>query len=37
LGEEKKLEKARLTLIMATKIVLGNVLDLMGISKPEKM
>jgi len=37
LGEEKNLEKARLALIMATKIVLENVLDLMGISKPEKM
>lgn len=37
LGEEKELEKARLALIMATKIVLGNILDLMGISKPEKM
>ena len=37
LGEEKNLEKARLALVMATKIVLGNVLDLMGISKPEKM
>lgn len=37
LGEEKDLEKARLALIMATKIVLENVLDLMGISKPEKM
>ena len=37
LGEEKNLEKARLALIMATKIVLENILDLMGISKPEKM
>jgi arginyl-tRNA synthetase len=37
LGEEKELEKARLALIMATKIVLENILDLMGISKPEKM
>jgi arginyl-tRNA synthetase len=37
LGEEKELERARLALVMATKIVLGNVLDLMGISKPEKM
>jgi arginyl-tRNA synthetase len=37
LGEEKDLEKARLALIMAVKIVLGSVLDLMGISKPEKM
>ena len=37
LGEKKDLEKARLALVMTTKIVLGNVLDLMGISKPEKM
>jgi arginyl-tRNA synthetase len=37
LGEEKDLEKARLSLVMATKFVLFNVLDLMGISKPEKM
>jgi arginyl-tRNA synthetase len=37
LGEEKDLEKARLALLMATKIVLENILDLMGISKPERM
>ena len=37
LGEEKEFEKARLVLIVAVKIVLGNILDLMGISKPEKM
>ncbi|MBU4285152.1 arginine--tRNA ligase [Patescibacteria group bacterium] len=37
LGEKKDLEKARLALIMATKIVLENILNLMGISKPEKM
>ncbi|HUT96421.1 MAG TPA: arginine--tRNA ligase [Candidatus Paceibacterota bacterium] len=37
LGEERDLEKARLALIMATKIVLENILDLMGIGKPEKM
>jgi len=37
LGEEKELEKARLALLMATKFVLSSVLDLMGISKPEKM
>jgi arginyl-tRNA synthetase len=37
LGEEKDLEKARLALIMVTKIVLENILNLMGISKPEKM
>jgi len=37
LGEKKELEQARLALIKATKIVLENVLDLMGISKPERM
>jgi arginyl-tRNA synthetase len=37
LGEKKDLEKARLALIMVTKIVLENILNLMGISKPEKM
>jgi len=37
LGENKELEKARLLLILATKIVLKNTLDLMGISAPEKM
>ena len=37
LGEKKELEQARLTLVKATKIVLGNVLNLMGISKPERM
>jgi arginyl-tRNA synthetase len=37
LGEEKKLEKARLALALAAKIVLENILDLMGISKPKKM
>jgi arginyl-tRNA synthetase len=37
LGEKKELEQARLALIKATKIVLENVLNLMGISKPEKM
>ena len=37
LGEEKDLEKARLALILATKITLKNTLDLMGISAPEKM
>jgi len=29
--------EARLSLILATKITLKNVLDLMGISAPEKM
>ena len=37
LGEKKNLEKARLSLITATKIILENILDLMGISKPERM
>jgi len=33
----KNLEKARLSLILATKIVLENVLNLMGVSTPERM
>lgn len=37
LGEEKDLEEARLALILATKTVLKNTLDLMGITAPEKM
>jgi len=37
LGGNKELEKARLALILATKIVLKNILDLMGITAPEKM
>jgi arginyl-tRNA synthetase len=37
LTEDKNLMEARLNLILATKIVLKNVLDLMGISAPEKM
>ena len=37
LGDYKDMEKARLSLVLATKIVLENVLDLMGISKPVKM
>jgi arginyl-tRNA synthetase len=37
LGDYKDLEKARLSLISATRIVLENLLDLMGISKPKKM
>jgi arginyl-tRNA synthetase len=37
LGENKDIEKARLALIMATKIVLENILNLMGISRPERM
>ncbi len=37
LTENKNLTQARLTLVLATKIVLKNILDLMGISAPEKM
>lgn len=37
IGEEKKTTQARLGLIQATKIVLKNILDLMGIAAPEKM
>ena len=37
LGDYKALENARLALVWATKIVLENILDLMGISKPKKM
>ena len=37
ISKDKKLSSARLSLILATKIVLKNTLDLMGISAPEKM
>jgi len=37
LGDYKDMENARLALIESTKIVLENILDLMGISKPKKM
>ncbi|PIS35541.1 MAG: hypothetical protein COT36_01950 [Parcubacteria group bacterium CG08_land_8_20_14_0_20_38_56] len=37
LTKDKDMEKARLSLILATKSVLKNTLDLMGISAPEKM
>lgn len=37
LKEEKKLKEARLGLVLATKIVLKQTLNLMGISAPEKM
>lgn len=37
LSENRELIEARLSLILATKTVLKNVLDLMGISAPEKM
>lgn len=35
--ENKKLSQARLALVLSTKIVLKNTLDLMGISAPSKM
>ncbi|MEK7071700.1 MAG: arginine--tRNA ligase [Patescibacteria group bacterium] len=37
LSEAEGLQKARLGLVLATKIILKNTLDLMGISAPEKM
>jgi len=37
IGDDKSLARARLDLILATKIVLKNTLDLMGISSPKKM
>ena len=37
LGEDNKLTKARLALIEATKIVLSCGLELLGVSRPEKM
>jgi len=37
IADDKKLTSARLSLVMATKIVLKNTLSLMGISAPEKM
>jgi len=35
--EDKKLEQARLALVSATKIVLENLFDILGVSKPKKM
>lgn len=35
--EDKGLSKSRLSLVTATKIILKNTLDLMGVSAPEKM
>ena len=35
--EDKKLTQARLALVKETKIVLQNVLGLLGVSAPEKM
>ncbi|MGA2418112.1 MAG: arginine--tRNA ligase [Candidatus Staskawiczbacteria bacterium] len=37
ISEDKKLTEARLSLILATKIVLKNTLELMGISTPDRM
>lgn len=37
ISENKELSQSRLSLVLATKIVLKNTLDLMGISAPEKM
>jgi len=37
ISEDRDLTNARLSLILATKIVLKNTLDLMGINAPEKM
>lgn len=37
LGEEKELEKARLSLILAVKYVIANALNICGIEAPEKM
>jgi arginyl-tRNA synthetase len=37
IGEDKELTQARLNLVMATRIVLKKIFNLMGISAPEKM
>ncbi|GAI40779.1 unnamed protein product [marine sediment metagenome] len=37
ISDDKELTKARLSLILATQVVLKNTLNLMGISAPEKM
>ena len=37
LSDDKNLSKARLALVLATKIILKNTLSLMGISATEKM
>jgi len=37
ISEDKKLSQSRLSLVLATKIVLKNTLDLMGVFAPEKM
>ena len=35
--ENKELSESRLLLVKATQVVIGSILDLLGISKPEKM
>lgn len=37
MSEDKKISRARISLVLAAKIALKNTLDLMGISAPEKM
>ena len=37
LSDDKKMSQARLSLVLASKIVLENTLDLMGVSAPKKM
>lgn len=37
LNKDKKIKEAQLSLVMVTKIVLKNTLDLMGVSAPEKI
>ncbi len=37
LVDDKELKKARIALVVASKIVLGNCLELMGVSAPEEM
>jgi len=37
ISKDKDLTQARLALVLATKTILKNVLDLMGITAPEKM
>jgi arginyl-tRNA synthetase len=37
LGAPKEVEEARLLLVKGVSVVLGNVLDMLGVSKPEKM
>ena len=37
ISEDKKLTEARLSLLLAAKIVLGNILEIMGVSAPKKM